>query len=158
MWMWIASSQVPLIFTFNLRWWLNLSQQYLVILCGSISFHFFFGPYQSGKQNNCIMWVTVQISILWEFHITHTDLTGNLVMTALISKYQGVCVCWQECSLEMAHLWMSLLACVSQCMLACSYAFYCVISPQAFHTHKHTCRCAYVTLCLGVRMSPFPKD
>lgn len=129
--MWIASNQAPLIFTFTLRWHLKISKQCLVILCGSIPF-LFFGSYQSGKENNCR--VTVHTSILHFENFTYTDLTSSLVVTALISKYQGVCVCSQECSLEMAHLCMSLLACVSQCMLACSYAFYCVISPSFPHT------------------------
>lgn len=80
--------------------------------------------------------IKVEQKIIVEKLSKHQYCTFFTLLT-LISKYQGVCVCSQECSLEMVHLCMSLLACMSQYMLACSYAFYCVISPSFPHTQTH---------------------
>lgn len=117
----------------------------------------FFGPYQSGKENNCR--ITVQTSILHFENFTSLPwfdkpLGGDCIDFEILGR---VCLLtgmftWNGASMhELVGMCESVQVCVQSCFLLRDI-------PQALHTHKHICRCAYVTLCLGVRMSPFPKD
>ena len=60
----------------------------------------------------------------------------------------GVCVHVQECKVEMVHLCISILACVSQYMLACSYVFLCDI-PISAHSYALGVRLSHRALASG---------
>lgn len=114
--------------------------------CCFLLINFFINPNQSTSIlhfKNCkLLWLIWYVAWWWLHWFWNAR--------ACVLVHRNVRLKWHIYAWACWHVWVS--ACLRAVMLF--IAWY----PQAFCTHTHIWRCAFVTHGLGVKMSPFPKD